>query len=144
MDRAPSLLRIVQVDYLASVGVIMPVVLWGLALVTQFFDPGAASVFRLLAAMDSVVGLGMVAWRVWTIRRVVAGGAGVPGVIGSIGFFRGRGRVEYVYTFQGRQYQGGQAIQSTAVTRSLAQGQAVTVMVDPARPERAFVRELYA
>jgi hypothetical protein len=94
--------------------------------------------------MDSVVGLGMAAWQVWTIRRVVVGGAGVPGVVGSIGFFRGRGRVEYVYTFQGRQYQGSQAVQSSAVTRSLAQGQAVTVMVDPARPERAFVRELYA
>lgn len=50
MKQTPSILRIVQVDYLASLGVILPLAFWGLALVGRFFDPEAASFFRLIAA----------------------------------------------------------------------------------------------
>lgn len=143
MKPTASLFRIIQVDYLASLGAIFPVVSWGLALVGRFFDPQAASFFLQASPIVTVVGLAVIAWRGLTIRSVIGNGAEVPGVVSGIGFFRGRGRIRYVYTYQSRKYEGSNAIQSTRSTRALTQGREVTVMVDPFKPRRAFVRELY-
>ena len=143
MKRTPSLFRIIRIDYLAFTGVIFPVVAWGLALVAPLFNPEAASFFQLVAPVVTVVGLALVFWRVWDMRSLFANGDEVSGIISGIGFFRGRGRIEYVYTYRGRKYKGGNAILSTVVTRSLVHGQEVTVVVDPFNPKHAFVRELY-
>lgn len=143
MKPIPSLFRIIQVDYLASLGVIATVVIWGMALAFLWLDPEAASFFRIIAPLVTVVGLIVLFWRAQAIRSVFSDGEETPGVIGSIGFFRGRGRVEYVYTYQGRKLLGGNAVQSTKHAQALTQGQAVTVLVDRLNPKRAFVRELY-
>jgi hypothetical protein len=143
MARTPSLLRIVQVDYLASLGVLIPVVIWGLVLLGLVFDPGAASFFRLIAPAATAAGLILLLWRVMSIRAVFNGGDEVPGVIVGAGFVRGRGRIQYVYTYRGRKYLGSSALQASAITRALVPGRAVTVMVDPLKPRRAFVCELY-
>lgn len=45
-----------------------------------------------------MLGLMLLLWRVWLIRQVFAEGDETPGVLTSIGFLRGRGRAEYVYT----------------------------------------------
>lgn len=143
MRRAPSPFRIIRIDYLASLGVLFPLVFWGLALVFLLFDPEAASFFRFIAPPVTVVGLAVTLWRIRYITSVFVEGDEVPGIISGISFFRGRGRVEYVYTYQGRKYQASNAIHSTAVTGALACGQEITVMVDRFNPKRAFVRELY-
>lgn len=143
MKQTPSLFRIVQVDYLASLGMILPIAMWGLSLVGRFFDPEAASFFGLIAAPATAVGLAVIAWRAWTIRSVVGKGTEVPGVVSSLAFFRGRGRIRYVYTYRGKKYEGSNALQSNRFARALAPGQEVRVMLDSAKPERAFVRELY-
>jgi len=143
MKPTPSPFRIIRTDYLASIGAIFPLVAWAMALAARFFDPGAAAFFLRFAPAVTVVGLIVIAWRVWTIRSVISSGTEVPGVITGSGFFRGRGRVEYVYTYRGTKYQGGNAVQASDTTRSLVPGRDVTVMVDPLKPKRAFVRELY-
>jgi hypothetical protein len=143
MKQTPSLFRIVQVDYLASLGLILPIAMWGVTLVGRFFDPEMASFFGLIAAPATLVGLGLIAWRAWAIRSVVGGGTQVPGVVSSIAFFRGRGRIRYVYTYRGKKHEGSSALQSNRFARALAPGQEVTIMLDSANPSRAFVRELY-
>jgi hypothetical protein len=111
--------------------------------VTRFFDPKAAAFFLSIAPIVTVVGLLLLLWRIRTIRKVFAEGDEVPGVITGIFFYRDRGRVEYAYTYQGQEYQSGNAIHLTALTRSLTPRQAVTIMVDSLNPKHAFVRELY-
>lgn len=143
MKPTPSLWRIIQVDYAASISVIFPLVAWGLAVVARFFDPEAAAFFLSAAPIVTVVGLTLLWWRTRLIRQVFTEGEETPGVLITIGFFRGRGRAEYVYTYQSRKYQSGNAIQASAITRALIPSQAVTVMVDRSNPKRAFLRELY-
>lgn len=143
MNRSPSPFRIIRTDYLASLGALFPLVAWAMALVTRFFDPQAAAFFLRFAPAVTAAGLVVVAWRVWTIRSVVGGGTEVPGVITGAGFFRGRGRVEYVYTYRGDKFQGGNSVQASSAARALVPGREVAVMVDPLRPKRAFVRDLY-
>lgn len=143
MKQTPSIFRIVQVDYLASLGVIAPLAMWGVALVGRFFDPEMASFFGLIASPVTLAGLVVIAWRTWTIRSVVTGGTQVPGLVSSLAFFRGRGRIRYVYTYRGQKYEGSNSLQSNRYARALAPGREVTVVLDSAKPSRAFVRELY-
>lgn len=143
MVRTPSVWRIIQVDYLASLGVLLPLVMWALALLGQAFDPGAAAFFRLVAPGVTAAGALLLLWRVTSIRSISSGGEEVPGVIVGAGFVRGRGRIQYVYTYRGQKYMGSSALQASAITRALVPGRAVTVMVDPLKPRRAFVCELY-
>lgn len=143
MKRLPSIWRIAYVDYGASLGVLLPVVAWGLALVGRFLDPEAAAFFLYIAPAVTIGGLVLLLWRLWAIRSVFDGGDEVPGVISGTGFFRGRGRVEYIYTYRGHKYQAANAVQSNAHSRALAPGQEVSVMVNRFNPKRAFVRELY-
>ncbi len=143
MRKTPSLLRIIKVDYAASLGVIAPLVVWALAGITRFFDPEAGAFFLTLAPAVTALGAALLAWRAWMIHQVFSEGDETPGVIVSAGFFRGRGRLEYVYTYQSRKYLSGNAVQATAATRALTVGQEVTVMVHRLHPKRAFVRELY-
>ena len=143
-EKSPSTLRIIQIDYLSSISVIFPIVAWGLVVVARFLDPNAVSFFIRFAPVITVLGLIVLIWRLQDIRSLFMKGNEVPGVITKIGFFRGRGRVTYVYTYQGKKYESSNAIQATKFTKSLSQGQNVTIMVDPDKPKHAFIRELYA
>jgi len=77
------------------------------------------------------------------ISSVFGNGIETSGTIQKIYFFRGRGRVEYVYSFQGQKYMSGNAINRTKTTRALSDGQHITLLVDPNNPKRAFVKEIY-
>ncbi len=143
MRKLPSILRIIRVDYLASIGVIAPLVIWGMALAARFFDPEAASFFWFLGPAVTLWGLIVVFWRSWIIRSTFDDGDQVPGTIVGADFFRGRGRVVYVYTYRSEKYQSSNAVQLSGFARSLAPGRSVTVMVSQLQPKRAFVQELY-
>lgn len=143
MKRLPSLLRIIRVDYSASIGVIAPLVIWGMALAARFLDPEAASFFLLLGPIVTVFGLLLVFWRSWIIRSTFEDGEQVHGTVVGSDFFRGRGRVVYVYTYRGEKYQSSNAVQSSTMTRSLTPGKSVTVVVSKLNPKRAFLHELY-
>jgi len=143
MNRIPSMLRIIRVDYLASIGWIAPLVVWGIALATRFFDPEAASFFGYLGPTVTVFGLLLIFWRSWVIRSTFEDGDQVPGTIVGANFFRGRGRVVYVYTYQSEKYQASNAVQLSSLTRSLTPGKPVTVVVSRLDPKRAFIHELY-
>jgi hypothetical protein len=130
-------------DYAASLGLILTVVVWGLALVGRYFDPEAADFFLTIAPYVTLAGLALTVWRVWAIRSVLVNGTEVEGVVSGVSFRRGRRRVRFAYTYQGQKHQGANRVQSLGVGQALAPGQPVTVVVDPGKPGRAYVRELF-
>lgn len=143
MRPLPSPLQIIKVDYLASLGAIIPIVLWGMALLMHLFNAEAAPFFLAVAPITTAAALVLLFWRVQFIRSVFEYGIEVPGVIVVAEFFRGRGRLEYVYTFQSQKYQSGNAVQAVKLVRSKEPGQGVVIMVDRNRPKRAFLRDIY-
>lgn len=143
MKKLPSVLRIIRIDYVASIGLIAPLVIWGMALAARFFDPEAASFFWFLGPAVTVLGLVLVFWRSWIIRSTFDDGDQVPGTIVGADFFRGHGQVMYVYTYRSEKYQSSNAVQLSTFTRSLAPGKPVTIVVSELHPKRAFVQELY-
>ena len=142
-NQRPSLFRIISTDYSSYLSVLFPIVFVGFTL--YFFATGNDSLqlFLFLAIGVTIIGVPTLIQRYRTISSVLANGTQTKGVVTSIGFLRGRGRVEYSYTFQGEKQTSSNAINRNSRTRNLRVGQAVKVSVDPDDPKRAFIQEIY-
>jgi hypothetical protein len=139
----PSLKRIIDVDYTAQVSVLFPPVSWGICLVLTILQGSDFAFSSITALAVTIISLSVLIWRVRTLYSVFADGFEVPAIIHSVSFFRGRGRVEYVYTYQGQKYLSGNAVQKTRWAEALKVGDQVIVVVDRKKPKRAFIRDLY-
>jgi hypothetical protein len=143
MTEKPSVLRILRTDYLASMTVLAPLVLWGMAIFFPIFGQTDSAFFVSLAGAVTVIALPVLLWRVSVISSTLINGIDVAGVISGAGFFRGRGRITYIYSYQGEKLKCSNAVQQNKQTNALAVGSSVTVILDPNNPKRAFIRELY-
>lgn len=132
-----SLVRIVQSDYLATLAVLFPIVMFGFYIVTS--DP----LFLNLTLIALAVGIAVLIWRIRLVQVVFVNGTEVAGQVKKVFFYRGRGRVEYTYTYQGQNYSGANAIMKSRRTEALAPGANITVVVHKSSPKRAFIRDLY-
>jgi hypothetical protein len=151
----PSLLRIVQSDFIALLALGFPAVVWVIYIATAYFglfpdlrgrDPlsGAdAPFFLYLGIVTMVVGVPLFIWRVRSFQALFSQGAQVMGRITTVSFFRDRGRVEYTYTYQGKTYSGYNAIMKTARTQALQPDIEVILILDRNNPKRALIRDLY-
>jgi hypothetical protein len=145
MNKQPSLTKIITIDFAAFAAFIFPLVMWGLYLflyLTQKLKPGEY-VFPALIALITLAAVGVLVWRVRLFNTIYDDGIEIPAVISNIQFFRDRGRVEYVYTYQGQKYLSGNAIHKVRQTQALQIGAEVVLMVDRNNPKRAFISDLY-
>ena len=143
MENRPALWRVVFIDYLAFIAFVFPLVSWGVYGYDMLFQADPWSQFVNIALVVTVVGLCVLVWRCWLILSTFTQGTEVPATINQVGFFRGRGRVHYIYTYQQVKYKSSNVVNKTVFTRNLHQGQSVTVMVNANRPKQAFIKELY-
>ena len=145
-----SAMRVVWTDLFSSLMFLWPLVFWLALLVEAWREAQAeASVeawpfFLALAVVATLVCLPGLIWRVWSISQVFVRGVEVTGQVTRIRFYRGRGQVEYAYTYLGELYHAGNHILQTGRARTLAGGDAVVIVVDPTRPSRAYIRDLYS
>ncbi len=137
------MLRIIEVDYTALLGALMPVAIWGLWLAMLLLAPDEAAIFRSLAAPVSVVGLGLLFWRSRLIMQTYEDGSQIEGMVSNVSLFRGRGRIFYTYFAGSQKYLTSNAINSSARTRAVRPGQPVSVTYNRHEPKRAFINELY-
>lgn len=91
----------------------------------------------------SLAAVVLLLWRISIFTAVFNDGLDTPATISQVNFFRDRGRISYVYTFQGQKYRSGNAVMKTKLTRNYQVGDEVMVLVDRSKPKRAFVRDLY-
>lgn len=140
---SPSLFRVISTDYPSYLSVLFPVIFGIFSLYFFFTGNDALQLFLPLAIGATVIGVPVLVQRFRAISSVFADGQQTQGVVTGISFFRGRGRVEYSYTFQGEKQMSGNAINRNSRTRKLRVGNKITVMVDRNDPRRAFIREIY-
>lgn len=139
----PSLFRVISVDYPSLLSFLFPITFWILTAYYFYYNEDSLQTFLILSAGISIVCIPLLLWRFYTISSVFEDGLEVQGTIMSVGFFRGRGRVDYTYMHQGQKYASGNAINRTKYTKELQGGQQVTILVDRNSPKRAFVKEIY-
>ena len=143
-EKRPSLQRIFSTDYATFLTTMFIVMAVGALLFDRLVEPLTVSQeLPYIAALVCVVGIPIIAWRVRLIRSAFEHASEVKGEILSIGFFRGRGKVTYVYNVQGQRYQTSNAILRNRATRSLQHGQKVTIVANRDNPKVAFIRNIY-
>lgn len=145
MNRQPSILKIITVDYLAFAGVIYPPIAWGLYLVLLILKQITFTDLALPIAfgITTIAALIVLTWRIQTINATFSDGIEVQGVISNVFFFRDRGRVDFIFTYQNQKYMAGTAIHKVKQTQALFSGQPVIVMVDRNKPKNSFIRDLF-
>lgn len=151
----PSPFRIIRTDYAALLAVLFPVVIWGMYVATAFFGffPGLrgrepltasdAPFFLYFALIVTLLGIPLLVWRIRSIQSHFKRGVEVPGTITSANFYRGRGRLEYAYSFQDQTYRTGNAVQETKQIKGLQPGDNIILVVDPDKPRKALIRDIY-
>jgi hypothetical protein len=145
MNKQPSLIKILTIDYAAFLGWLVPVAMWGLYIGLVIFENVESDDFTLpmIFAAITIVALVVLVWRIQVFNTVFNDGIEATATISNVSFFRDRGRVDYVYTHQGQKYAGGNAILKVRQTRALQVGEQVIVVIDRNNPRRAFIRDLY-
>jgi hypothetical protein len=152
----PSIVRIIQSDFLALLGVLVPVVSLIMYICVAYFGyfPGlrgrdpiqgteGAPLFLYMFIFGLLFGLPLAFWRIRSIQQMFAKSVEIVGQITTISFYKDRGRVEYAYTYQNQNYSGGNAIMKTGKTQQLTSGSQVVLLVNPDEPKRALIRDLY-
>ncbi len=153
---SPSIIRIIQSDVAAMVGILIPtavVILFVFVTVMGLFpeqsgyaiqqDPQGPVIFFYALIAGIVIGIPLTAWRVSVIQKLFERSLETPGKISGLSFSRDRGRVEFTYVFEGKNYTSGSSIMKNKRTERLLPGSQVTLMVDPQKPKNAMIRDLY-
>ena len=145
LEKRPAVQRIFSTDYATFLATMFIVIAAGAFLFDRLVEPLTISQeLPYFAAIACVVGVPIIVWRIRLITSAFEYGWDVDGDILEIGFFRGRGRVTYIYTVQGQRYQTSNAILRSRVTRSLQRGQKVKIVANRENPKVAFIRSIYA
>ena len=106
-DSRPSVLRVIQNDYIALVAFLFPIVCGAMYVLGMFFAKEDWATFIYVVLFVTVGGVLVLLWRYRLILSVFTQGMEVSGTISRVSFFRDRGRIEYVYDWDGETYSGG-------------------------------------
>jgi len=96
-----------------------------------------------VAILITLVGAGVIIWRVYMIHITFREGAEIKGRITEVTMRRDKGRVEYTYIFEHEEYKTGAGIHRNKQTLKLKEGERIVLMVDRKHPKRAFIRDIY-
>lgn len=157
---APSLKTIVKTDYIALVGALLPPIGIAIAVAGELgilpdkrrsivegklvmATKAGPTFFTFMAAGFLLVGVIFLAWRYSRIRAAFACRHRVPGTITKLTPFKDRAYVHYEYLVHARKIATRHFVHQTERFKRLREGQAVTIAVDPGRPEAGFVVELF-
>lgn len=140
---APQWYRILQIDSIAFITALFPLVFWGFYFGLPLFgDPAPITAFWVDVAV-TVIALVALGARLALIYCIFAHGEDTSGTVQSVTFFRDRGWVEVAYVFRGESLRSRSALMKTRRTAALKEGAPVQLLVDTEHPQRALIRDLY-
>ncbi len=107
-------------------------------------DPETATALFAASALLTVILFLLLFWRISRLKRILRTGPRAKALVTGIGFVKDRGRIEFRYVHDGRQHDTGCAIMKNATTQALTKGTQIEVAIDPAKPGKALIIELFA
>jgi len=145
MKRLPSFFQILKGDSLSVLPLIVIFFLWFYYVLNRLIPaavpPGPN--FLWIAASITVVGVVVIVWRYFYIRSLFEDGIEVIGIITSINIMGDRGRLDYLYAYQGHRYTGWVPIYFGKYYSELRPGSELKIIVDRNYPKRSFVRDFF-
>ena len=142
-ENRPSVFRIILTNYVAFIAVLSPALLWLVFLFDHFQGDTLTSSDLLYLGGFTLVGLMVALWKIFTISSIINHGQETTATIHSSGFYRSRGRIKFVYTFQGEKFMTQNTVNSNKRTRAYTAGDQVTIYLDQNNPKKAVLKEIY-
>lgn len=134
--------RAIDNDFTLTLVILVPMFIWGIYLLILVVA-GGSSWFFYLSLAATLASPFFMAWRLRQVRRLVEEGERITGKITKVYFDGDRGRIQYVYSYNGDEYKGSAAIHKNDLTRAFQDGQPVDLVLLSDRPERSFLIDLY-
>lgn len=136
--------RAINNDFSITLAILIPVLLWFVYLLSLFITRSGLNVVLVLAVAATLLAPLYFWYRLRALRKVLEEGRTVEGLIRNVYFYSDRGRVHYSYQLDGKNYTSSSALHRTTETLAYRDGQTVLLAVDPANPNRAYLRDLYS
>jgi hypothetical protein len=142
-EKRPSLLRVVQIDYWTFVAAVSTIILWIFFLYDALIAKNDSQTYLYWIVPFTVFCVIVVAWRYASILNIYGIGQEAKAVVNGAGFFRDRGYISFIYTYQGQKYQVRSAVLRTRRTTRYQVGDEIDVVVSRDNPKKAIIRDLY-
>lgn len=142
-ENRPSPFRIIWTDTLAFLAVLFPLAFAFIIVVNWALGEPPLESFLWIAAASTVLGIGVLIWRVAAITALYNDAQEVTATITGISFYRDRGRVDYVFTYQNQKYLNKNAVIKNGRTRNILIGEKRTALVDRDNPKKSILKDLY-
>ena len=142
----PRLLRVINTDFLALLGVIGVPLVWVIGAVFPYMRKGAKfdEAFMLGFALPvSACCFALAVWRVWRIYNLFDSGQSVNGRLTDVVLWRDRGRIKFKFEFDGREFRSSMLVHQTDAVLKLQPEQDVDLLVHPAHPRTAIIKQLF-
>lgn len=91
----------------------------------------------------TVVSVIVLLWKIVEISSTIRHGQEIKAVIHSAGFYRGRGQVKFIYSYQGEKYQNSNVVMKNTRTRDLTTGDQVAIYINPNDPRISVIKDIY-
>jgi hypothetical protein len=140
----PSLPVILWNDWPALASWIGLLVTWALYCAALFFkgEQQIAHFFPLAIAV-TLMCFALAGWQIGRVHALFVSGIDVPGMITCLWIVRDRARLEFRYRVGEAEFDCYAPVHKTARVLAFSEEQTVRVLVNPANPRRAIVRDLY-
>ena len=128
-------------DYILMITTIIPTIFIGFIIYFIYIneDKNLILIFGLLAVVFAVLFF----VRIKYIKSFLNDADTIQGVIISVGFFKDRGRIDYVYEINNNRYVHGQAVMKSKYTKKLQKGQTINLLIKKSAEKKAMILDLY-
>jgi hypothetical protein len=153
----PSTFQILKNDAFAFIAIIPAILMWGFYIGVTFFgvavesrrsgtvidNSGNNPLFLIMPIVLTVLGAGLLSWRLTSFNNLFETGERVVGRITDVSFFKDRGRIEFSYSYKRKKFQNGSSIMKNSKTESYRKGEEVILIIDAANPSKVLLQDLY-
>lgn len=148
MDKpTPSFWRILDTDYISTFSYVSVATVWGLLIIFKllnwnFRDEQFYLIFSGVVTLAAAV---LIVWRQVVLRRMFNVGVEARGKIVKVFQYRDRGRITVEYNVKGvkDKIRASSNLHNVRRTRHFKEGEFVTLLVDPDKPNNMLIKDAY-
>lgn len=144
MIQHPSFFKVVTTDYTACSCLLTPFVLGAFYLFMSLTEETSVDlIVPIVFGAGALIAIIVLFWRIQLFNTIFSDGMTATATVNKVWFFRGRGRINYSYFYQGQNYASGNVVMKVKKARQIQMGDQLAVMINRNNPKQAFIRDLY-
>ena len=105
---------------------------------------GGSATFEKIAIITTCIAAPVFAWRIYFFKTLYKRGLEIAGTVTFVGYFSKGHRIEYEYIYQNQKYVSGNALAPQFLKeKKYNSGDKVMLLVNPKRPKKAVIKDIY-